>query len=62
VVGMQGTISIQKLSFFKSFNLELPCTIRDITLRQSITISIDGLPIKKMSILEYGESIETKGK
>jgi hypothetical protein len=62
VVGMQGTISIRKLSLFKSFNSELPCVARDITLRKSITLNVDGLPIEKMSILKYGESIETKGK
>jgi hypothetical protein len=35
---------------------------RDIALRQFTTFSTNGLSIEGISILEYGESIKTKGK
>jgi len=59
---MQGTISIQKLPLFKSLNLELPCMARDITLKQSLTLSTYGPPMERMFIQKYGESTKTKGK
>jgi hypothetical protein len=42
--------------------LELACAARDIALKQSMTLSTNGLPIEGMFVLEYGELVKTKGK